>query len=164
MNLSGVAERFWDKTEPEPNSGCILWTANVSRIGYGRIQIGSKRNGTRRCAQAHRVAWELLRGPIPDGLFVLHKCDVRSCVNVNHLFVGTQMENVLDAAAKGHMDRYSKRTSCSRGHEYTAENTRVRLYKEGGRQRRECRACNCIIKKEQRARGKRRESGVVSST
>ena len=89
-------ERFYEKVEPEPNSGCWLWTAYVHRItGYGEFRF----NG--RARQAHRVAWELERGPIPDGMWVLHKCDVPGCVNVDHLFLGTHQDNMDDMMAKG---------------------------------------------------------------
>jgi len=84
---------------PEPNSGCILWLQFVDRWGYGI--------GTRDCVRwpAHRLAWIAERGPIPTGLKVCHKCDVPSCINVDHLFLGTDAENAADRNAKGRQSR-----------------------------------------------------------
>lgn len=88
-------DRFMDKVSPEPNSGCWLWTASSSAQGYGHFQV----NG--RLCRAHRVSWELHNGKIPDGMWVLHKCDNPGCVNPDHLFLGTNVDNVADMVAKG---------------------------------------------------------------
>jgi len=88
-------ERFLNKVSPEPMSGCWIWTGSCFRLGYGSVRFEGKTRS------AHRLAWELLRGPIPEGLNVLHKCDVPSCVNPDHLFAGTHQENMQDKAAKG---------------------------------------------------------------
>lgn len=79
-------------------SGCWLWTAAVvSR--YGMFRIGEKNR------RAHRASWELLRGPIPAGLCVLHHCDNPLCVNPDHLFLGTAIDNVRDRDRKGRQAR-----------------------------------------------------------
>jgi hypothetical protein len=88
-----AAERFWSKVEKTP--GCWLWSAFKNGPGYGWFRVGQKPR------QAHRVSWELHNGPIPDGLQVLHRCDVRSCVRPDHLFLGTQLDNIADMLAKG---------------------------------------------------------------
>ena len=85
---------------PEPTSGCFLWTGAVDGCGYG--WIGARNRGMLR---AHRVSWELHRGPIPLGMCVLHRCDNPPCVNPEHLFLGTQWDNTNDCKAKGRLNR-----------------------------------------------------------
>ena len=80
---------------PEPNSGCWLWTRSLSNWGYGHL--GSKR----RDRGAHRLSYLTFIGPIPPGMHVLHRCDIRSCINPDHLFLGTRRDNLRDAVAKG---------------------------------------------------------------
>jgi hypothetical protein len=100
-----VHERIAKLSAPQPD-GCILYTGeafyNKWRRGkdlYGRIKINGKN------LLAHRVAWTIKNGPIPDGLFVLHKCDVRRCINTEHLFLGTQKDNMQDCSRKGRARR-----------------------------------------------------------
>ena len=88
-------ERFNEKYIPEPNTGCWLWTSTWASCGYGQFRINGK------YWLAHRASWKLLYGEIPGGLQVLHKCDVRPCVNPDHLFLGTQSDNMLDCFKKG---------------------------------------------------------------
>lgn len=81
-------EAFEARTEPivgDPD--CLIWTGALDGGGYGRLHV----NG--RMVPAHRYAWERERGPIPDGLYVDHRCYVRSCVNVDHLRLATPQEN-----------------------------------------------------------------------
>jgi hypothetical protein len=80
---------------PEPNSGCLLWTGAAHRLGYGQVVIRGKK------FLATRLAWELAHGPIPAGLCICHKCDVAACINVAHLFLGTQRDNMIDKIRKG---------------------------------------------------------------
>lgn len=79
--------KHWAVT-PEPNSGCWLWTGSVRQDGYPQVSF----NG--RVRPAHRVSWQLENGPVPVGLFVLHKCNNPNCVNPDHLEVGTQKRNM----------------------------------------------------------------------
>jgi hypothetical protein len=90
-----LAERFDRHWMPEPNSGCWLWLSVVTRHGYGTI-----RDDTRRVRLAHRVSYHLARGTIPDGMHVCHRCDVRSCVNPDHLFLGANADNQRDKTLK----------------------------------------------------------------
>lgn len=93
-----LADRFAEKVRVDLVSGCWIWSASTKRNGYGQIGIGGKRAGMR---EAHRVSWMLHRGEIPAGAFVLHRCDVKTCVNPDHLFLGTQLDNIRDMDAKG---------------------------------------------------------------
>lgn len=83
----------------QTESGCIVWTGTVTRDGgYGKISVGGRHG---RILVTHRVAWELENGPIPEGLWVLHRCDNPPCCNVQHLFLGDSATNVADMVAKG---------------------------------------------------------------
>jgi hypothetical protein len=92
-----LKERFESKFIPEPFSGCWLWTGGSFNQRYGQM----KSNGKRIPQLAHRIAWELYRGQIPEGLCVLHRCDTPLCVNPDHLFLGTHRDNNLDMRVKG---------------------------------------------------------------
>ena len=81
-------------------TGCWEWQGS-KRNGYGRITIGSRKDGTRRVAMAHRVSYELFKGEIPDGMEICHKCDNPCCINPNHLFAGTRQDNIDDREQKG---------------------------------------------------------------
>ena len=87
--------RFMEKICPEPMSGCWLWLAAINMHGYGTFRWNAVRRMT-----AHQAAFELFRGP-RGGLEVLHHCDVRCCANPEHLYLGTQIENTLDAVSRG---------------------------------------------------------------
>jgi hypothetical protein len=94
--------RIIDGTMPEPNSGCWIWyraTRGSKGALAGCINLG--RPGARLVYSAHRYSYEAFKGPIPDGLHVLHKCDVSLCCNPDHLFLGTHVDNMADMVAKG---------------------------------------------------------------
>ena len=96
---------------------CVEFTGTKDKDGYG--QLSTTKLGTRK---AHRWAWMEVNGPIPKGLCVCHKCDNPSCINPDHLFLGTVKDNAKDRDKKGrHYNQ--KKTHCPKGHEYNKENT-----------------------------------------
>ncbi|AGY47176.1 HNH endonuclease [Clavibacter phage CN1A] len=139
-----MVERFWSKVYK--THGCWLWEAAVGKDGYGRFREGGR--GSRLLA-AHRVAYELEVGPIPDGLQLDHLCRTRSCVRPDHLEAVTSAENTRRGKAgesAGAANRAKVR--CPQDHEYTSENTYVY------RGSRYCRACH---KRREAVRRKGRE-------
>lgn len=88
-------DRLLAAVEFDVNGGCWLWSNAPNAYGYGQVKVDG------RFLMAHRLSYEHHKGPVPDGLLVLHKCDVRSCVNPDHLFVGTHQDNAIDAVKKG---------------------------------------------------------------
>lgn len=123
----------------DPETACWLWTGFLTSTGYGGVYVA------RKLCIASRVSWETHRGPIPKGLCVLHHCDVRPCINPEHLFLGTKGDNNRDCAAKGRYPN-QKRTHCPHGHAYSPENT----YHHGGQ--RFCRACHRASHQSERRR------------
>ncbi len=97
-----LQERFEARILPEPNSGCWLWDGAVDTTGHGYGTLGfHKPSGKWGTEKAHRVSWMVYRGEIPEGLWVLHRCDNRVCVNPDHLFLGTRSDNMQDCSKKG---------------------------------------------------------------
>ena len=99
-NKANVFERLISNMVVNKTSGCWEWIGS-KRNGYGRMIIGSRTDGTRRSASAHRVSYELLHGEIPAGMEVCHRCDNPCCVNPHHLFLGTRQDNIDDREKKG---------------------------------------------------------------
>lgn len=97
----------------ETRGDCLAWTGAVRRGGYGQIALPHARFG-KRGISAHRAAWIVAFGPIPDGLYVCHRCDNKACVNPSHLFLGTARDNAIDASYKGLLRRSIKTTSADR--------------------------------------------------
>ena len=89
-----LSERFWRKVNKGGDDECWVWTGAVTKAGYGQITGGGK-------FTVHRLSWVFRHGPIKDGLWVLHRCDVPLCVNPNHLFLGTSVDNIRDMTNKG---------------------------------------------------------------
>lgn len=90
-----LPQRLAHYTAAPNENGCTLWMGYKLISGYGTIAYKRKMH------RAHRLAWTAAHGPIPKGLCVCHKCDVPSCINVDHLFLGTHAENMADREAKG---------------------------------------------------------------
>jgi hypothetical protein len=97
-----LVARFWAKVHKTET--CWFWTGNrVGKMGHGQYAQPRGADGKVRPVYAHRFAWTITHGDIPDNLCVLHKCDVPVCVRPDHLFLGTQPDNLADARAKGRL-------------------------------------------------------------
>jgi hypothetical protein len=94
---------------PEPNSGCWLWLGTMTNSGYGMIGSGGNRKNGGKPMGAHQAAWVVSRGAIPGGMQVCHHCDVKVCINPDHLYLGTPKKNMEDAAARGRLRRGMER-------------------------------------------------------
>lgn len=97
--IQNVSERLPKRSKANLITGCIEWQGAYGHNGYGLTKYEKKMVGT------HRLAWILAFGPIPEGMCVLHRCDNRKCTNVDHLFLGTIQDNIID---KTHKDRQAK--------------------------------------------------------
>lgn len=97
--------RFWKRVKKQKD-GCWVWGGAASNAHYG--QIGDGERGTMR---THRLSWEIHNGPIPEGMFICHTCDVRRCVNPQHLFLGDVRDNSADMYAKGREQLGKARTA-----------------------------------------------------
>lgn len=100
-----LLERFLSHVEKTDT--CWLWRGAVKPNGYGEMMLFHPK----RCSTTHRISWELFMGPIPAGLCVLHHCDVRNCVNPDHLFLGTRKDNAIDRDMKGRFDWANRDTA-----------------------------------------------------
>jgi len=140
MKKPAVLDRtFLDAHIRRTESGCWEWTRSINVDGYGDIRAG----GGQHRRYAHRFAYELLVGPIPDGLELDHLCRNRCCCNPAHLEPVTHAENMRRGS-------YGSRTHCIRGHEFTPENTYVQP-KTGHRY---CKACIALRQRQYRAQRK----------
>lgn len=145
MNAFDLFDRF---IIPVPFAGCWIWIGDISDKGYGRVRRGPVgASGRPSYRFAHRVIYELERGPVPDGLELDHLCRVRCCVNPDHLEAVTHAQN-MERGNSG--INFRTRTHCPQGHQYDAENTGI---SNGGH--RVCRACRRLIaaRRRQRAKG-----------
>ncbi len=135
---------FWSRGIPEPNTGCLLWMWSADEHGYGRLRYDAK------FTKASRLAWIFVHGPIPDGLWVCHRCDTPLCFNPDHLFLGTPRENNWDARAKGRLinvgRNHREKTHCAHGHPYSGAN--VYYKRTGGRS---CLTCRRLAKRKKHA-------------
>lgn len=127
MTHLSVETRLKRKLVEQP-SGCIEFMGSRDRHGYGMMRYNAKNQG------AHRVAWTLTYGEIPDGLLVLHSCDNPPCCNPKHLRLGTMKDNMEDKIARGRHEN-QKKTHCAQGHPLSGENLRVSVTQ------RHCRIC-----------------------
>lgn len=100
MAREHLSVRLWRRVEFDCVGGCWLWSGVTNGIGYGMLTDRTPDNPGRKVL-AHRLSWEIAKGPIPPGLCVLHRCDTPQCVNPDHLFLGTHKTNSDDKIAKG---------------------------------------------------------------
>lgn len=117
ITYSNFLDKFIRLTRIDEN-GCLIWVGHTTRDGYPRVTYKG------RSRFVHRLGWTMARGPIPTGMVLCHSCDNPSCVNIDHLRVGTQNDNVQDMVSKGRHYRIHKTLGvCRRGHAMTDENT-----------------------------------------
>lgn len=124
-----------DRCVPEPNTGCWLFLGSAARGGYPKVKTGG------RTYLAHRIMYELVFGPIPAGLNVLHYCDTPACMNPGHFWLGTIAENNADRARKGRGARDFRNGKCRQGHDLAVAGVYVCAGGKRGRKR-VCRICN----------------------
>lgn len=141
--MKSVWNRFWDKVDK--TGDCWLWTASKTSAGYGNFKAAANN------VYAHRLSYEWLMGPIPEGLVIDHLCRVPNCVNPEHLEPVTHKENVRRGTAGWNI---RARTHCAHGHEFSAENTRRYKLKSGGWERK---CLTCSRKSARETARKRRE-------
>ena len=116
-------QRFWSKVNK--TESCWLWTAGIFSNGYGQYKNKGK------MLKAHRYSYELHKGKIAEGLLIRHTCDVRSCVNPNHLLVGTQQDNINDMIERNR-HRYAKGESCHNAILTKDDVIEIRIFREFG--------------------------------
>lgn len=136
-----IEDRFYQKVQK--TESCWLWKGALTSRGYGSLGDGAGKK-----ISAHRYSYILHRGEIPEGLIVCHTCDVRECVNPDHLWVGTYKDNVNDMFAKNRQGWTSRRSPfCRRGHEFAVVGFRKHI-KANGIIDRSCNECKKIRDKQ----------------
>jgi hypothetical protein len=152
MNNKSLKERFESKYIPEPNSGCWIWTDQCHYSGYGHFRLKNK------TIRAHRMSWMIYKGEIPSNLIVCHKCDIKCCVNPDHLFLGSFKDNMVDKVNKKR--HFFRKDFCKHGHKLDEKNI-YSFTNKYGYSRRECKECMRIAARESRKRNKNRKSSTV---
>lgn len=134
MDIDGRSfERFFNNIEFFDKDKCWEWTASKDKNGYGKFYANGKH------IRAHRYSYMAAIGPIGDGLFVCHSCDNPSCVNPDHLFIGTPLDNMRDKVSKGRLrNQNMDKKNCKRGHPFSGENLVKLPFTKG---KRICRIC-----------------------
>jgi hypothetical protein len=146
-----LTERFWTKVERGLPDRCWEWRAGRDNHNYGNFSVHSVMH------HAHRIAYELTYGPIPDGCMVLHSCDNPPCCNPAHLRTGTHVDNMRDMRERRHKHATGPaRQTCQHGHQMSPENTYIWLQHARGRTypTHRCRACARERQREYASRSK----------
>lgn len=158
-HLAKSPHNFWRRVMPVTESGCWIWTGCSTKQGYGSFGWKDE-NGKGVLALAHRISWALSRGPIPDGLVIDHLCKVTCCVNPDHLEPVTQKENYWRSNAReGTIAFNASITTCPQGHEYTPDNTLIRINR--GYKCRRCKTCENIRIKIRNSKRDHRKLGAI---
>ena len=143
-----LEDRFWSKVDK--SGECWLWTGRLGTKGYGTIRPG----GTTNSRPAHVVSLEMALGrPLAPGMQANHHCDVRACVRPEHLYEGTQKDNIHDMHRRGRwVNGKQRQLACKYGHPFTPENTGTSIGRNGKTDRwcRECKRQRTRIWKAQR--------------
>ena len=126
-------KRFWAKVDKKSENECWKWNASKNNKGYGQFGVNKIAKST------HRISYIIHKGEIPKGLMICHTCNNPPCVNPNHLYAGTGKDNAQQAVKDGLLAPQQK-THCINGHEFTEENTFLRVRKGRGTTR-VCREC-----------------------
>lgn len=101
--MLSTLEKLMSHASPEPNTGCWIWDGKMNNYGYGVLRIGHRKEN--KYGLAHRLLYTETVGPIPEGMFLCHRCDHPWCVNPAHMFVGTPNDNMQDKTRKGRTPR-----------------------------------------------------------
>lgn len=142
-------ERLLSKVEK--TDSCWLWTACKNKKGYGQIVLRKKH------WLAHRLSYTVFKGGIPDGMFVCHSCDNPSCLNPDHLWVGSSLDNQRDSHSKGRTSyakngpQHQRRSHCRIGHDYLVTGIYEQV-KSDGRVSRSCMECRKVSEKNRASR------------
>jgi hypothetical protein len=158
--LERIVRRITLELHPDPRFGhCWIWPGSHNMRGYGQIGIGSISNGTAGKGYVHRLAYQLIVGPIPDGLVLDHLCRRHPCCNPEHLEPVTELENIRRGdAGKAWRAIQIAKTHCPQGHPYSGTNVRYRP--AGGR---ECRTCRTQESRTRRAKLKQGSRPAASA-
>lgn len=136
MNLTKQQlNRFWAKVDTKTENECWEWTASKNNKGYGQFAINKIAKST------HRISYTIHKGEIPDTMSICHTCNNPPCVNPKHLYIGTDTQNMRQAADEKRLAS-QKKTHCKSGHEFTPQNTALyKQKKRGDVLTRVCRTC-----------------------
>jgi len=134
---------------------CDEWEGTLSSNGYGLIFPYDPDKKATVTMRVHRMVWMQDNGPIPDDLLVMHSCDNRKCINIQHLSLGTPSDNILDSADKKRHHN-SRKTHCPYGHPYAGHNLIEKTYR--GWRARQCRTCRNEREARRRQRSRTRSN------